>query len=343
MRFSMRVPDGLFDVNRRRLELRLLGQVEVRGPVVGVPGVEDDRAKPILVAPHRRFRHDDVFGAARHLGFRLDDVDGRHRADLDPGLVVPKGLAGEIERLARDLQRGCGRLHVPVGVLHVAHRRQHRLTKLDVRDLPVHLADDELIAGRIGLEVSEQGLREAERQVAEQRRVRAVVHAVRFAAARVPAHGVVGAPRQYLVRADVGGDVIARQLVGRAGEEAADRARPARGRQRPGQVRRPDGPGLGDGEVLEFGVDALHPKAQVVLKRQADGGLHRQLPDGARRKRLGRRGLRKRGHAPVRPPPPRRQPPGPHGIDIDALPSAPRLKTQHQGRRAPVLRSIDET
>ena len=65
----------------------------------GVRRIEDERPQPIFRRLDRRFGDDHRFVVSRDFRLRLDDVDGRHRADLHALLVVGQQPLGQIQRL----------------------------------------------------------------------------------------------------------------------------------------------------------------------------------------------------------------------------------------------------
>ena len=134
----------------------------------GVVGVEHQRAQPILGLLDGRRRHDDRFLVPRDFRLRVEtDIDGRHRADLHPALLVVLRAARlrEVERLLLrrqvvDLER-----QIPVGVLHVAGGGQNRGLELDVRGLAILLRGFERLAQVVDLEIANERLRHAELHV----------------------------------------------------------------------------------------------------------------------------------------------------------------------------------
>ena len=64
----------------------------------GVCRVENQRAEPVLGLRDRLLADDHVLLVRGHFGFRLHDVDGRHRADLDALAVVAEGLQRQFQR-----------------------------------------------------------------------------------------------------------------------------------------------------------------------------------------------------------------------------------------------------
>ena len=85
-------------VDGRGRERRRVGRLERRVPEVRRPRVENQRAEPVLGLRDRLLADDHVLLVRGHFGFRLHDVDGGHRADLDALAVVA-------ERLQRQFQR----------------------------------------------------------------------------------------------------------------------------------------------------------------------------------------------------------------------------------------------
>ena len=83
---------------------------------------------------------------------------GRHRADLDLGLVVPEQLFGERQRLPRHVDRLHGEHVIPVRVAHVRDRVDRDLLQLDVGDVLVDARDEQLLPRRVDLEIAQQRL-----------------------------------------------------------------------------------------------------------------------------------------------------------------------------------------
>ena len=112
-----------------------------------------------LVGPARALGDGQVLALRGRLRLRLDDVDRRHRADLDARLVVADELLGELDRAARDFDRLHGEDIIPVGVPDVRHRVDDRRLQLNFRDVLVQLGDDELLPRVVDPEVAQQRLR----------------------------------------------------------------------------------------------------------------------------------------------------------------------------------------
>ena len=81
-----------------------------------------------------------VLLVARHFRFRRDDVDRRHRADFDAGLVVLERGARDVERLLRDVEAGDRADQVVVGGAHAARGLRQALLQLEIRRLRLVLA-----------------------------------------------------------------------------------------------------------------------------------------------------------------------------------------------------------
>ena len=109
-----------------------------------------------------RLGDDHRFLALGHFGFGLDDVDRRHRADLDAGAVLLERALRQVERQPLHFEAADGEDQVPVGVLHEPGGRGHRLAHQHVGDLAVLGRDLQLLAGDVDAEVAQQRLREVE-------------------------------------------------------------------------------------------------------------------------------------------------------------------------------------
>ena len=84
-------------------------------------------------------RHGEVLLGRRRLRLGLDDVDRRHRADLDARLVVLDELIGQRHRLLRHVDRLDGEHVVPIRAADVRQRVSDRRAKLNVRDVAIDL------------------------------------------------------------------------------------------------------------------------------------------------------------------------------------------------------------
>ena len=164
MRVGERVANRGVGVDGDRLERRRVRRLEARVPELGLIGrIRDERPQAILGARDRRFRENHALLALRDFGFGLDDVERRHRADLDARAVVAERPLRELAATALHREVVDGVDQIPVGVLHVARRDGNRLLQLHVRDLAILPADQHLLPRRVDLEVAQQRLRVVER------------------------------------------------------------------------------------------------------------------------------------------------------------------------------------
>ena len=124
-----------------------------------VRAADDEALQRDLGGAPRALGRDERLPLLRGLRLRLDDVDGRHRADFDFRLIVPQQLFGERERLPRDVDRLHREHVVPVRIAHVGDRVDRDLLQLDVGDVLVDAGDEQLLARRIDSEVAQQRLR----------------------------------------------------------------------------------------------------------------------------------------------------------------------------------------
>ena len=180
-----------------------IGRLEADGPEVRHLRVENQRAQPIFRLLDGGLRHDHGLLVPRHFGLRLDDVDRRHGADLDALLVVGQQPLREVERLLLRLQVVDLVRQVPVGVLHVARRRDDRGLQLHVGGLAVFPAGLERLPQVVDLEVLQQRLRDVERHVRAEQRVEVGEEVGRRRAGAVPRERVVRAGLERLRQAEL--------------------------------------------------------------------------------------------------------------------------------------------
>ena len=212
------------DVDHGRLEGDRLGRLDPRVPEIRRRGVVDERPNGVLRAVDRRLRENHRLFAGRDLRFRLHDVERRHGANLDPGAVVLERLARQVERLPLHVEVA-DRIHqIVIGVAHVARRDRDRLLQLDVRDLPVVLADQQLLARAVDLEVSQQRLRVAGVERRGELGIEAGENVVGGGPAVVPVDLVTAAvPRRERGDAEVHARAAGGQLAGVARQQARRR------------------------------------------------------------------------------------------------------------------------
>ena len=156
---------GANDVGFARLDARV--------PQLGRLGSEDQRAEQILLPLDRRLGDDHRFLARRHFGFGLHDVERRHGADLDAGAIVLERLLRQLQRLPLHVEVADRIQQVVERVADGAGRLRDRLLQLRLRDLPVLLADQQLLARAVDLEVAQQRLRVGGADVRRQLRIEA--------------------------------------------------------------------------------------------------------------------------------------------------------------------------
>ena len=88
-----------FDIDRLGAKFRTVRRVDLHVPVRILRAGDDQPLERQFRRPHRALGGDEVLLLGRGLRLRLNDVDRRHRADLDAGLVVLHELVREIDRL----------------------------------------------------------------------------------------------------------------------------------------------------------------------------------------------------------------------------------------------------
>ena len=157
-----------------RRQHRLFRRHDARRPEIGLRRVHDQRAQRIFERLDLGFADDDRFFVARDFRLRFDDVDRRDRADLDPPLVVLERLLREIERLLRHLELPDRPDEIVIRVSHGARRLRDLLLQLQVDDLLLLLADQQLLPRRSMVKFAQQRLREVEVEVRRQPRVERV-------------------------------------------------------------------------------------------------------------------------------------------------------------------------
>ena len=152
--------DGRVDVDRRRLKrtasVGSIRAVQKSGPELGL---KTSARKRVLGAVDGGLGENHRFLAGRHFGLGLDDVERRHGADLDARAVVLERLLRQLERLALHVEVADGVHQVVVRVANVADGAVDRLLQLHVGDFLVLLADEQLLARAVDLEVAQQRLR----------------------------------------------------------------------------------------------------------------------------------------------------------------------------------------
>ena len=88
------------DVHGRRREWRQVGGLDLDRPEVRRVGIEDQRAECVFGVTDIPFRDDHRLLTTRHFCFGLDDVDGRCRADFNPGARIAQRFVCQIQRLS---------------------------------------------------------------------------------------------------------------------------------------------------------------------------------------------------------------------------------------------------
>ena len=245
-----------------------VGRLDACRPEVGLRRVEDQIAQPILDRLDPRFRVDDRFLVARDLGFRLDDVDRRQRPDLHLGPVALERLLRELERLDRDLVPFERANQIEVGVAHRLRRHRDLLAQPDVGDDLVVLRGRDLLAEAVDLEVAEQRLHDARREIARQLGVVAAVgRAGRDLAAAEREAVVAAAPRDVLRQPAILGEALGRQQRAGAGDEGARRLGAAPVEEVREQHRRVRGPRARDRQGVDLRRQALGLDPEVVFER----------------------------------------------------------------------------
>ena len=91
-----------------------------------VGAVDDQSLEDQLGGPPRGGRLRDGLTPGRLFGLRLDDVERRHRADLDARTVVLDELVGQRERPLGHVSRLDGVNQVEIRIAHVRQRRHDR-------------------------------------------------------------------------------------------------------------------------------------------------------------------------------------------------------------------------
>ena len=188
-----RHPDGVVDVHLVVLDGGCVQRPDFVIPEPGSIRVADQRLQGVFGLADLLFGDDQRLLAGRHLGLRLQDVDGRHGPDFHLHLVVAQQIAREIERLHFHLVVPDREDEVPIGVLDVPEHVEHTALELMTGlALPV-LADQDLPPLRVGAEVLEQRLRHLGVQRAPVARIEGGEGAVRGEAVVVELDGIVGA------------------------------------------------------------------------------------------------------------------------------------------------------
>ena len=263
-------------VDRLGPEIGAIDRLDRRCPQRIRRAADDEPLQGDFGGAARALGGDDRLPLLRGLRLRLHDVDRRHRADFDLGLVVPQQLVGEQQRLPRDVDRLHGEHVIPVRVAHVRDRVHRGLLQLDVGDVLVDARDEQLLPRRVDLEIAQQRLDVLRRPRRLVLRIDRGGQVRRFRAAIVERRRkIAAAPRHVLHEAAVEHE---RGVVdGRAGLPAGNRARRrvlraliADERRHRRAVDRSD---ARDVDVEDLLADALDRDVEVVLER----ALHRVL------------------------------------------------------------------
>ena len=290
-----RVANGGIGVDHLLLKRRRIGRLERGRPEVRRRRIQDERAEVVLGPLDRRFGEDHPLVVARDLRLRLDDVDGRERADLDPLPVVGERLLGEPQRFLLRLQIVDGVGQVPVRVLHVAVRLHDHGIELDVGQIPQLLARHDLLPDQVDREVAQQRLRELQVQARGELGAEVAGNVVRREPCAAPVCGVGRAPGEVLLQPDVGGETSVVDAGGGTGELVV--GRPAlRLARKPGvEHGRPERPGLRDADILNLRINPLNLNPEVLFQPELHRVVNRETAEGfGRRRRLlrGRLGRR---------------------------------------------------
>ena len=162
---------GRRQIDRLRPEVGAIDRLDRRRPQRIGRAADDEALQRDLGGAARAFGRDERLPLLCGLRLRLHDVDRRHRADLDFGLVVPQQLFGEHQRLARHLDRLHREHVIPVRVPHVRDRVDRGLLQLDVGDVLVDARDEQLLPRGVDPEIAQQRLRVCAAQVGRVLRV----------------------------------------------------------------------------------------------------------------------------------------------------------------------------
>jgi hypothetical protein len=253
---------------------------DLQGPEVRRGRIVYESAQRIFGRSDLRFAHDDGLLALRHFRFDFDDVDWCGRADLDARAGVPERFEREIQRLPVHLEGRDGVRQVPIGVLDRARRLCDRLSQRHIGDLPIFLADEELLARGIDGKAPKQRLAVAERQRRPElwRKIRENVRGRRSRA--VPSHAVRTAPGKGLTHADVRVHAsVARFWPLRTRKEAVAGCVGAGALQGRRERGKPGGAGSCHVQVVNGRIDSRHLYSEIVFERGLHGLVDGEAPD----------------------------------------------------------------
>src|SRR6185295_11127856 len=228
---------------------------------------------------------DDVLFAGRDRRLALDQLERRHRPDVDLDLVALVELLGEAEALLGDLELIARRDQVPVGDRHLLDGVDHLALELALRSRAVGARDPDAALDGVAAEVAQEGLDGAQAQERVVARVERVEDDVALLAGVVEIQGEVGAGRHVAVEAEV-----ERLLLEARGRDLRDLGRRVvERRQLAGQVQVVDAAALEDAEPGLAAHEALDAEPQVVLEGEADRLVESELDLAVDDRQLGRR------------------------------------------------------
>ncbi len=187
-----------------------------------IVGAGDEEAfERELRGGQRGFDLRDRLAAVGGLGLGLHHVDGRHRPDFDPGLIVFDQLLRELERTLRHVDGSPRVGQLPVGVADVGDGLGDGRAQRFGADVAVDLGDGDLLADGVDAEIAQQRLDVAGRERRGEGRIVVGKQVGGGQPVVVEGHGeVAAAPGHFLGHAEVvGGSVVgdalaADQLVG---------------------------------------------------------------------------------------------------------------------------------
>ena len=231
---------------------RGIAWLQLHRPEIRLRWIQDERPETVLHRADARLRLDHRLFVAGDFRLRFDDVDWRHRADFDAGLVVLQRLAREVERQLRDLQTFDRSHEVVIREAHRIARQRDLLAQLNIGDDLVVAAGEHLLPEGVDLEAAEQRLRIGPGEVRAELRI-VVRERVGRLPRRVQRELIAAASKGHeLAQSGVGSERVVRDDVAGAGEKVSRRLGTLSSGRRRDQERSIDAARLGDRERADL-------------------------------------------------------------------------------------------